>query len=460
METIAAISTAIGNGGIGIIRMSGKESFKILEKIFKNSKGEKLDLNKIKGYTIQYGTIVDSETNEKIDEVLVSFFKNPRSYTREDMCEINSHGGMIVEKQILEQCLKNGAILAEPGEFTKRAFLNGRIDLSQAESIMDLINSKTEKESKASINQLQGDLSNRINEIRHDLLDIMADIEASIDYPEYDIEEVTNNKALGILENAKNKLESLKDTFRSGKILKEGIKTAIIGRPNAGKSSLLNKILKEERAIVSEIEGTTRDTIEEFITIKGIPLKIIDTAGIRKTSDKIEEIGVRKAIDIAKDAELVLVILDNSKDLTEEDRKILKLAESKNSIILLNKVDLKENNLENSEELKRLNKKVVKISAKNGNGIEELYNEIENMFQIKNLETDGEIIITNIRHKNQIEYAINNINEAINAVKNNLPIDIISISIKQTLEDLGKITGENVSEDIINEIFSKFCLGK
>ena len=460
METIAAISTAIGNGGIGIIRMSGKESFKILEKIFKNSKGEKLDLNKIKGYTIQYGTIVDSKTNEKIDEVLVSFFKNPKSYTREDMCEINSHGGMIIEKQILEQCLKNGAILAEPGEFTKRAFLNGRIDLSQAESIMDLINSKTEIESKASINQLQGDLSNKINEIRHDLLDIMADIEASIDYPEYDIEEVTNSKALGILNNTKDKLESLKDTFRSGKILKEGIKTVIIGRPNAGKSSLLNKILKEERAIVSEIEGTTRDTIEEFITIKGIPLKIIDTAGIRKTSDKIEEIGVKKALDIAKDAELVLVILDNSKDLTEEDREILKLAESKNSIILLNKVDLKENNLENSEELKKINKRIIKISAKNGNGIEELYNEIENMFQIKNLETDGEIIITNIRHKNQIEYAINNINEAINAVKNNLPIDIISISIKQTLEDLGKITGENVSEDIINEIFSKFCLGK
>ena len=460
METIAAISTAMGNGGIGIIRMSGKESFKILEKIFRNNKGEKIDLNKIKGYTIEYGTIVDSKTEEKIDEVLVSFFKNPKSYTREDMCEINSHGGMVVEKQILEQCLKNGAILAEPGEFTKRAFLNGRIDLSQAESIMDLINSKTEKESKASINQLQGDLSNKINEIRHDLLDIMADIEASIDYPEYDIEEVTNSKELGILENTKNKLESLKDTFRSGKILKEGIKTAIIGKPNAGKSSLLNKILKEERAIVSEIEGTTRDTIEEFITIKGIPLKIIDTAGIRKTSDKIEEIGVKKALDIAKDAELVLVILDNSKDLTEEDKEILKLAESKNSIILLNKVDLKENNLENSEELNKLNKKIIKISAKNGNGIEELYNEIENMFQIKNLETDGEIIITNIRHKNQIEYAINNIDEAMNAVKNNLPIDIISISIKQTLEDLGKITGENVSEDIINEIFSKFCLGK
>jgi tRNA modification GTPase trmE len=460
METIAAISTAIGNGGIGIIRMSGKESFEILQKIFRNNKNEKIDLNKIKGYTIQYGTIVDAKTNEKIDEVLVSFFKNPKSYTREDMCEINSHGGMVVEKQILEQCLKNGAILAEPGEFTKRAFLNGRIDLSQAESIMDLINSKTEKESKASINQLQGDLSNKINEIRHDLLDIMADIEAQIDYPEYDLEEVTNSRALEVLENTKNKLEALKDSFRSGKILKEGIKTAIIGRPNAGKSSLLNQILREERAIVSEIEGTTRDTIEEFITIKGIPLKIIDTAGIRQTVDKIEEIGVKKALEIAKEAELVLVILDNTKELTKEDKEILKIAENKNSIILLNKVDLKENNLEENEEVKKINKKIIKISAKNGNGIEELYNEIEKMFQIENLETDGEIIITNIRHKNQIENGLKNINEAIKAVNNNLPIDIISISIKQTLEDLGKITGANVSEDIINEIFSKFCLGK
>jgi len=460
METIAAISTAIGNGGIGIIRMSGKESFEILQKIFRNNKNEKIDLNKIKGYTLQYGTIVDAKTNEKIDEVLVSFFKNPKSYTREDMCEINSHGGRVVEKQILEQCLKNGAILAEPGEFTKRAFLNGRIDLSQAESIMDLINSKTEKESKASINQLQGDLSNKINEIRHDLLDIMADIEAQIDYPEYDLEEVTNSRTLEVLENTKNKLEALKDSFRSGKILKEGIKTAIIGRPNAGKSSLLNQILREERAIVSEIEGTTRDTIEEFITIKGIPLKIIDTAGIRQTVDKIEEIGVKKALEIAKEAELVLVILDNTKELTKEDKEILKIAENKNSIILLNKVDLKENNLEENEEVKKINKKIIKISAKNGNGIEELYNEIEKMFQIENLETDGEIIITNIRHKNQIENGLKNINEAIKAVNNNLPIDIISISIKQTLEDLGKITGANVSEDIINEIFSKFCLGK
>lgn len=460
METIAAISTAMGNGGIGIIRMSGKETFQILSKIFKNSKNKELKIEQIKGYTIQYGYIIDNETNEKIDEVLVSFFKNPKSYTREDMCEINSHGGMVVEKKILELCLKNGAILAEPGEFTKRAFLNGRIDLSQAESIMDLINSKTEKEAKASINQLEGDLSNKIKEIRHDLLDVMADIEAQIDYPEYDIEEVTNKKVLDILDNVNKKLENLKDSFRSGKILKEGIKTAIIGRPNAGKSSLLNRILKEERAIVSEIEGTTRDTIEEFITIKGIPLKIIDTAGIRKTSDTIEEIGVKKALNIANEAELILAIFDNTKEINQEDLEILNLIKDKNAIILLNKIDVGDLNLDKRNELLSTNKKIIKISAKVGSGIEELYKEIERMFQIEGLETGGETIITNIRHKNQIELAIKNINEAKMAVLNNLPIDIISISIKQSLEELGKITGQNVSEDIINEIFSKFCLGK
>lgn len=460
METIAAISTATGNGGIGIIRMSGKNCFEILEKIFRTSKNNKINIEKIKGYTIQYGYIIDNKTNEIIDEVLVSFFKNPKSYTRENMCEINSHGGMVVEKRILEECLKNGAILAEPGEFTKRAFLNGRIDLSQAESIIDIINSKTEKEAKASINQLQGYLSENIGKIRHDLLDIMADIEASIDYPEYDIEEVTNSKAISLLENVKNKLEKLEESFNSGKVLKEGIKTAIIGRPNAGKSSLLNTILKEERAIVSDIEGTTRDTIEELVTIKGIPLKIVDTAGIRKTSDKIEEIGVEKALKVADDADLILAILDNTKQLNEEDLKILNLVKNKNAIILLNKIDLLENNLEENIEVISTNKKVIKISAKNRDGIEELYKEIEKMFNIKEIDIDSGNLITNIRHKNQITYSIKNINEAINAINLNLPIDIISISIKQTLEDLGKITGDNVGEDIINEIFSKFCLGK
>ncbi|NLC88359.1 MAG: tRNA uridine-5-carboxymethylaminomethyl(34) synthesis GTPase MnmE [Clostridiaceae bacterium] len=460
METIAAISTAIGNGGIGIIRMSGKESFNILQKIFVNNKEKKIKIDKIKGYTMQYGYIINKNTGEKIDEVIVSFFKNPKSYTKEDMCEINSHGGMIVEKQILNQCLENGAILSEPGEFTKRAFLNGRIDLSQAESIMDLINSKTEKEAKASINQLQGELSGKINEIRHYLLDMMADIEAAIDYPEYDIEEITNKKAFNILENTSEKLNELKNTFNTGKILKEGIKTAIIGRPNVGKSSLLNNILKEERAIVSEIEGTTRDTIEEYISINGIALKIIDTAGIRKTSDTIEKIGVKKALDIANEAELVLAIFDNTKELNKEDLEILEIIKNKNAIILLNKIDIKENNLENNLELINTNKDIIKISAKKGKGINELYKAIENIFQIEELDNGEEAIVTNIRHKNQIEYAIKSIEQAKEAIKNNLPIDIISISIKQALEDLGKITGENVSEDIINEIFSKFCLGK
>ena len=460
METIAAISTATGNGGIGIIRMSGENCFNILEKIFRTSKNNKINIEKIKGYTIQYGYIIDNKTNEIIDEVLVSFFKNPKSYTRENMCEINSHGGMVVEKRILEECLKNGAILAEPGEFTKRAFLNGRIDLSQAESIIDIINSKTEKEAKASINQLQGYLSENIGKIRHELLDIMADIEASIDYPEYDIEEVTNSKAIKLLENVKSKLEILEESFNSGKVLKEGIKTAIIGRPNAGKSSLLNTILKEERAIVSDIEGTTRDTIEELVTIKGIPLKIIDTAGIRKTSDKIEEIGVEKALKVAEDADLILAIIDNTKELNEEDLKIFNLVKNKNAIILLNKIDLQDNNLEKHEEILNANKKVIKISTKNRDGIEELYKEIEKMFNVKEIDIYSGNLITNIRHKNQITHSIKNINEAINAINLNLPIDIISISIKETLEDLGKITGDNVGEDIINEIFSKFCLGK
>lgn len=460
METIAAISTATGNGGIGIIRMSGENCFNILEKIFRTSKNNKIKIEKIKGYTIQYGYIIDNKTEEIIDEVLVSFFKNPKSYTRENMCEINSHGGMVVEKRILEECLNNGAILAEPGEFTKRAFLNGRIDLSQAESIIDIINSKTEKEAKASINQLQGYLSENIGKIRHQLLDIMADIEASIDYPEYDIEEVTNSKATNLLEDVKNKLEKLEESFNSGKVLKEGIKTAIIGRPNAGKSSLLNTILKEERAIVSDIEGTTRDTIEELVTIKGIPLKIVDTAGIRKTSDKIEEIGVEKALKVADNADLILAILDNTKELNEEDIKILNLIKNKNAIILLNKIDLLENNLEDNIQVINTNKKVIKISAKNRDGIEDLYKEIEKMFNIKEIDIDSGNLITNIRHKNQITYAIKNINEAINAINLNLPIDIISISIKETLENLGKITGDNVGEDIINEIFSKFCLGK
>ena len=348
MSTIAAISTAPGNAGIGIIRLSGDDCFKILQKIFKpKNKGE------IKGYTIKYGNIVKSENDEIIDEVLVSYFVAPKSYTKENMCEINSHGGIVVENQILEECLKNGAVLAEPGEFTKRAFMNGRIDLSQAEAVIDIINSKTEKEMMVAQRHLEGSLSKKIKDIQGEILNLMADIEASIDYPEYDIEETTNKKINDTLNSVEEKLLKLKNSFENGKILKEGIKTAIIGKPNVGKSSLLNLILGENRAIVSDIEGTTRDTIEEYINIKGIPLKIVDTAGIRKTNDEVEKIGVERSINNISNAELIIALFDDSRAFDDQDQKILDLIEGKKTIILINKIDLGKNLIKENEKLKK-----------------------------------------------------------------------------------------------------------
>lgn len=454
MDTIAAISTATGNGGIGIIRMSGKECFQILNKIFKPINANE----EINGYTMKYGHIID-ENNNIIDEVLVSFFKAPKSYTTENMCEINSHGGFIVERRILEECLKNGAIMAEPGEFTKRAFLNGRIDLIQAESVIDLINSKSEKEAKASISQLEGNLSKNINEIKGNLLDLMADVEASIDYPEYDIEEVTNNKILSVINVIKIKLEKLSSSFKNGKFLREGIKTAIVGKPNAGKSSLLNNILNEERAIVSDKKGTTRDTIEEFVTINGISLKLIDTAGIRNTTDEIEKIGVEKSKKIIDDTELVIAIFDGSQALENEDYEILNLIGNKNAILLVNKMDIVDGSLVINE-LQKYNKDIIKISAKTGDGVEKLYDRIYEMYKINDIELDDGEILTNIRHKGQIDEAIKSINAVKDTIDNHMPVDIIEIYLKQVLADLGKITGDDISEDIINEIFSKFCLGK
>ena len=459
MNTIAAIATATGAGGIGIIRMSGEKCFDILQKIF-IPKDKKLNFNDVKGYTIKYGYIIDKKTGEKIDEVLVSFFRAPKSYTTENMCEINSHGGVVVERKILEQCLLNGADLAEPGEFTKRAFLNGRIDLSQAESVIDLINAKTDKEAQASFNQLQGNLSSELDNIRTELLDVMSDIEASIDYPEYDIEETTNKKAINLLNKIKDRLIKLENSFENGKILKEGIKTVIVGKPNAGKSSLLNTLLDEDRAIVSDYEGTTRDTIEEFINIEGIPLKIIDTAGIRNTADFVEKIGVEKALNLIKDADLVIAIFDCSKKLDDEDFKILNLIKNKKNIILLNKFDLSQKNTETINYISNKNKNVIKASMKTKMGIKELYDKILDMFKKDELNMNDGIIITNMRHKNLMHKAIDNISKAENCINANMPIDITAICIKETLESLGEITGNNVTEDIINTIFSKFCLGK
>ncbi len=453
-STIAAISTATGSAGIGIIRMSGKDCFDILKKIFvpKNNN------NIIKGYTIKYGNIVDN--GRIVDEVLVSYFVNPKSYTKENMCEINSHGGSIVEKEILELCLKNGAELAKPGEFTERAFLNGRIDLTQAEAIMELIESKNEKEARESINQLKGSLSKEINKIEEQLLSTITSIEVTVDYPEYDIEEVENRDALKELNDAKKNLLRLKDGFNKGKILKDGIKTVILGKPNAGKSSLLNVILKEDRAIVSNIEGTTRDTIEEYININGITLKMIDTAGIRNTENEIEKIGVEKAKEIANQADLIIAIFDITKKLSKEDLEILKIIEKKNAIIVLNKTDLIQENKDLEEKLSNVGKTIVKISAKNNNGIDKLFNEIEKLFDLNKISQDNEVIITNERHKNQINKAIKDIDLSIESIENKMPIDMTSIYIKQTLIDLGEITGKNVTDEIIKNIFKNFCLGK
>ena len=458
MSTIAAISTAPAIGGIGIVRMSGKDCFEVLEKIFKPKNPETIE--KIAGYRIKYGTIVNPETNRVVDEVLVSYFKCPKSYTAENMCEINSHGGIVVLREILELCLKNGAELAKPGEFTERAFLNGSIDLTQAEAIIDIINAKSTREAQESANQLEGYLSRKINEIREKIMDIMVNIEANIDYPEYDVEEVSNKDAENKLKEIENELIKLSKTFENGKILKEGVKIAIIGSPNAGKSSLLNSMLKEERAIVTDIAGTTRDIIEEQISIEGIPFKVIDTAGIRDAKDKIEQIGIEKSKKAANEADVILAVFDSSVPLNDEDREILNLLKHKKSIIVLNKTDLKQIVNNECKEIQDVNTEVINISLKNNEGLEKIYESLVKMFNLNQINLDNELTITNIRHQELINKAIESTRMALNDLNNSMPIDIISINIKEILEHLGEITGDNVSEDIIKSIFAKFCLGK
>lgn len=454
MSTIVAISTAPGNGGIGIVRMSGEDSFEILKKVFKPAQ----KMEKIKGYTIKYGNIVDEKENI-IDEVLVSFFVEPKSYTAENMCEINSHGNNIILKKILELCIKNGAILAEPGEFTKRAFLNGRIDLLQAEAVIDIINSKSEKERISAINQLEGELSKKIIEIKNEILEILTNLEVSIDYPEYDIEEKTSQEINTSILRIKEKLKKLEDSFERGKLLRDGIKVAIVGRPNAGKSSLLNRILKEDRAIVTDIEGTTRDTIEEFVTIKGVLFKIIDTAGIRKSDNKIEMIGIDKSKKALNGADLVIALFDKTKKLSKEDFEILNIVKNKNSIILLNKKDLEKTET-TEEDFKKYSKDILEVSIKDDDGIEELYNRMLNLFTNKEIKAENAEIITNIRHKEAISDALKSIISAENTINDGMTIDITAIYFKEAIENLNKITGEDVTDDIINDIFSKFCLGK
>ena len=453
-DTIVAISTAIGTGGIGIIRMSGEKCFEILDKIFVPKKNNK----EIKGYTLKYGIIKENE--EVVDEVLVSFFVKPNSYTKENMCEINTHGGIVVERRILQLCIKNGAEMAAPGEFTKRAFLNGRIDLSQAEAVMDLINSKSEIEARESAAQLEGKLSNEIRKIESIILKVMTSIEVTIDYPEYDIEEVKDVDIVQNLNKAKDELQCIVNNFENGKFIKEGIKTVILGKPNAGKSSLMNTILDEDRAIVSSIEGTTRDTIEEYVNIRGIQLKLIDTAGIRETNNEIEKIGVVKAKKLAREADLIIAIFDISDEIDDKDLQIIDIIKDKKTIILLNKMDIKEKNNKMEEILKKINKPIIKISAKNNIGIDILYDKILEMFNLGKIESNKKMVVTNDRHKALLIKSMQNIEKAINELNENIPIDICSVYIREGLQNLGEILGENISEEIINEIFKNFCLGK
>lgn len=445
-DTIAAISSALGVGAISIIRLSGNRSIEIANKIFDR------DIMDAKTHTIHYGHI--KENDEIIDEVLVSIMKSPRTFTREDIVEINCHGGINTTNKVLELVLSNGARLAEPGEFTKRAFLNGRIDLTQADGIMNLIEAKTDISRKMSINQLNGQVSTIIKTLRTELVDIISNIEVNIDYPEYeDIEVLTSDKIYPQVLLIKEKLEKIIKKSEDGKIINEGIKIGIIGRPNVGKSSLLNTLLEEEKAIVTDIEGTTRDIVEGKIIINGIMCNIIDTAGIRETDNIVEQIGVNKSYDIINSSDLVIMILNNNEELTEEEKELLTKIKEKNHIIVVNKIDL-ENKLDLNEE------NIIKISVKDNIGIEDIKNRISEIFNLEKIETQDMSYLSNARSISLLKQSLNKIKECINNINNGVPIDIIELDLKETWNTLGEIIGETYTDELIDEIFSRFCLGK
>ncbi|MDP4146746.1 MAG: tRNA uridine-5-carboxymethylaminomethyl(34) synthesis GTPase MnmE [Bacillota bacterium] len=455
-DTIAAIATASGEGGISIIRVSGDKSLTIVEKIFRAKNGKSI-LN-MAPYTMRYGHIIDIDNNDLIDEVLVSYMMGPRSFTAENTVEINCHGGVFSTKKVLEEVIKAGARIAEPGEFTKRAFLNGRIDLSQAEAVMDIISSKTELSMKAAVYQSEGRISKEIGKIREGLLELIAHIEATVDYPEDDLEEMTSEKVSTSLEKILSQISELAETADEGKILREGINTVIVGKPNVGKSSLLNTLLSEKRAIVTDIPGTTRDVIEEYINIGGVAVKIIDTAGIRETEDVVEKIGVEKSKEKINEADLVILMLDISRALDDEDKEIINYIKDKKYIVLLNKSDL--DSKLNRKELNILNSKYIfEISAKTGIGIDKLKETIKELF-FKGEVKSKDLIITNVRHKEALIRAKENCTSALSALKNTFAIDLASIDIRNAWLCLGEITGDTLEEDLIDKIFKEFCLGK
>ena len=455
-DTIAAIATSPGEGGIGIVRISGNKSLEVVESIFKSMSNKKIgDYNP---RTLVYGHIF--KENEIIDEVLVSYMKKPYTYTKEDVIEINCHGGFISVKKILELILSNGVRLADAGEFTKRAFLNGRIDLSQAEAVIDIIKAKTDLSYNIAQSQLEGNLSGEIKKLRNKVTEILAHVEVSIDFPEEDIEHITYDTLYNKSLELKKEIINLYETSESGKILRDGLKTVIIGKPNVGKSSLLNAILKESRAIVTDVPGTTRDVIEEFVNIKGIPLKIIDTAGIRETEDIVEKIGVEKSKEFFEKADLVILMLDASSELTEEDIEILSKLENKKVITLINKTDLPSKIDEGIIKKYVQENRIIKISALEKIGIDKLEDEIANMVYMGKVTQQSSVIITNVRHKDALSKAINSLSDAIRGIEDRLPLDFVEVDFKNIWSYLGEVSGDTVSEDLLDTIFRDFCIGK
>lgn len=458
-DTIAAIATAMTNSGIGIIRISGEDVFTVIDRIYQSKNGKK-KLSEEKSHTVHYGYIVDdTKENKIIDEVMVLIMRAPNTYTREDTVEIDCHGGVLVMQKILDTVVCHGARPAEPGEFTKRAFLNGRIDLTQAESVMDVISSKNEFALKSSISQLQGSLQKEIKELREKIIYEIAFIESALDDPEHINIDGYGQKLKTVAEECKEKIEHLLDTADNGKILKEGIDTVIVGKPNAGKSSLMNVLLKKERAIVTDIAGTTRDVLEEQMSLNGITLNIIDTAGIRDTEDIVEKIGVDKAKDYLVNADLIIYVVDSSTPLDENDEKIMGMIKDRTALVLLNKSDL---DTVTTEEMiaSHLDQKIIKVSMKENQGVDELENAIKELFFHGKVELNDEVYITNARHKAALSNAKDSLNMVLDSIAMEMPEDFYSIDLMNTYEELGNILGESLGEDLVNEIFSKFCTGK
>lgn len=455
-DTIAAIGTALSNSGISIIRISGKDSLNIIRKIFVSN-------SKIMPNNIIYGKIV--ENGKVVDTVLVSYFKNPKSYTGEDVCEINCHGGVQITREILQLVLANGARLAEPGEFSKRAFLNGKMDLTKAEAVINLINSKNTTQARIAANNLEGDLYKKIKEVREELIELMAHIEVSVDYPEYDYDEVENDNVISLLNKKIIEINNILSTYEQGKYIKDGVNVVILGKPNVGKSSLLNTLSRSQKAIVTEIPGTTRDVIEERINIGNIILNLSDTAGIRKTDDFVEKIGVKRSIEKIDEADLVIYLLNVESDIDDEDKEILSKIQNKGIklITVINKIDRGQKLKFDSilDELKRFGvNEVIKMSVLNNEGIDELKNKIEEIFNTNDLDFENELIITNERHRDLLNKSKEYLEVAKKEIEDNEPIDIVSIVIKNATKSLGEIIGADVNQDIVNKIFEKFCLGK